>query len=64
MWTWKQSPELMNRLIAAQNALLTPIDIVTYAGFCGSADALREHVERYEDEVRTQSPRREKRRAN
>lgn len=55
MWTWKQSPELMARLTAAQNALTTPIDIMTYAGFCGSEEALRKHVERYETQVREQA---------
>jgi hypothetical protein len=41
----------MERLTRAQNALRAPVDIMTYAGFCGSEDALRAHVERYEAQV-------------
>ena len=52
MFTWKDAPELMDRLIAAQNGLKTPIDIVTFAGFCDSREELERHVERYEAEVR------------
>lgn len=51
MATWKANPDLMDRLIAAQNALTTPIDIVTFAGFCDSRDELLRHVERYEAQV-------------
>lgn len=45
---WKQNPDLMDRLAAAQNALTAPIDILTFAGFCDSRDELLRHVERYE----------------
>ncbi|WP_091738869.1 hypothetical protein [Phenylobacterium immobile] len=48
MAVWKQNPDLMQRLIAAQNALTTPIDIVTFAGMCGSREELLAHVLRYE----------------
>ena len=50
-WSWKQSPELMARLNKAQNALRTPIDIVTYAGWCETEAALQAHVEYYEAQV-------------
>lgn len=60
-WTWQQSPELMARLTRAQNSLRTPIDIMTYAAWCGSEDALRAHVERYEAEVAAQSVRKVRR---
>lgn len=46
-WSWKQSPELMERLRAAQNAY-DCIDIMTFAGLCSSEAELRAHVERYE----------------
>lgn len=48
MAVWKQNPDLMDRLIAAQNSLRTPIDIVSFAGMCDSRDELLAHVERYE----------------
>lgn len=47
-FTWKDAPDLMERLIRAQNHLNTPIDIVTFAAFCTSRDELLRHVERYE----------------
>jgi hypothetical protein len=48
-WSWKQSPELMDRLSNAQNhPRNTNVDIMTFAGFCGSEGALRQHVEYYE----------------
>lgn len=48
-WTWKDSPELMARLRKAQNAPINShTDILTFAGFCGSAEALQRHVEYYE----------------
>jgi hypothetical protein len=50
-FTWRDAPDLMDRLISAQNALRTQIDIVTFAGFCDSRDELQAHVERYEAEV-------------
>lgn len=53
-FSWTQAPDLMNRLTTAQNALVTPIDIMTFAGFCSSRDELERHVTRYEQEVRDQ----------
>jgi exoribonuclease II len=50
-FSWKDAPDLMQRLIAAQNALVTPIDIVTFAGFCKNRDELEAHVVRYEQQV-------------
>ncbi len=48
-WSWKDSPELMARLIAAQNSgKHENQDIVTFAGWCGSEAELRSHVERNE----------------
>jgi len=47
-FSWRNEPELMARLITAQNALRTPIDIMTFAGFCDSREALEAHVLRYE----------------
>jgi hypothetical protein len=49
MPTWKANPDLMERLIAAQNRLRTPIDIVTFAGMCDSRAELEAHVLRYEE---------------
>jgi len=46
-WSWKQSPELMDRLRTAQNAY-DCIDIMTFAGMCSTEAELRAHVERYE----------------
>lgn len=46
-WTWKQSPDLMARLVKAQNRN-THIDIMTFAGFCDSEAELQRHVESYE----------------
>ena len=46
-----QHPDLMERLIAAQNRLAcsgAQIDIVTFAGFCDDREELERHVERYE----------------
>lgn len=51
MAVWKQNPDLMDRLGAAQNALRTPIDIMTFAGMCDSRDELERHVVRYEQAV-------------
>lgn len=53
-WTWRNAPDLMERLTRAQNALKTPIDIVTFAGFCDSRAELEAHVVRYEDQVAAQ----------
>jgi hypothetical protein len=47
-FSWKDAPDLMARLTKAQNELETPIDIVTFAGFCDSREELERHVERYE----------------
>ena len=48
-WTWKDAPELMARLSAAQNhPANVNIDIQTFAGLCENAAELLRHVERYE----------------
>lgn len=48
-WTWKDSPELMKRLNAAQNSPANcNVDITTFAGFCDSAEELERHVSFYE----------------
>lgn len=45
-WNWKHSPELMARLAAAQNLPHNwNRDVMTFAGFCGSEEQLRKHVE-------------------
>lgn len=44
MAAWKNNPDLIARLHKAQN-VLTHIDIVTFAGFCGSREELLRHVE-------------------
>lgn len=51
MAAWKQNPDLMDRLAAAQNRLRAPVDIMTFAGFCDSREELERHVERYEQQV-------------
>lgn len=51
MFTWKDAPDLMDRLTTAQNHLRTQIDIVTFAGFCDSREELEAHVVRYEAAV-------------
>ena len=49
MSIWKQNPDLMARLSAAQNAPENcAIDIMTWAGFCDSREELEQHVLRYE----------------
>ena len=53
-YSWTQHPDLMARLTDAQNALHTPIDIMTYAGWCGSREDLERHVVRYEGVVAQQ----------
>lgn len=53
---WRANPDLMDRLIAAQNHLIVPVDIVTFAGMCDSREELERHVVRYEGEVRDQKP--------
>jgi hypothetical protein len=50
-FTWKQAPDLMDRLISAQHRIKAPIDIVTFAGFCNSRSELEHHVVRYEDQA-------------
>lgn len=48
-WSWKNEPELMDRLTKAQNSPVNRnIDIMTFAGFCGSRAELLAHVKRYE----------------
>jgi hypothetical protein len=54
-WSWKDAPDLMDRLSRAQNALRTPIDIMTIAGFFGGRDELLRHVEHYEARVAKQA---------
>lgn len=61
MWNWKQSPELMARLTKAQNNLHTPIDILTFAGWCETEAALQSHVEYYEAQVAAQPVRKVRR---
>jgi hypothetical protein len=57
-FSYRDEPELLARLIRAQNALERPVDILTYAGWCETAAALRAHVERYEAVVTAQPVRR------
>lgn len=57
MCTWKQNPDLMDRLGAAQNKLRAPIDIMTFAAFCQTREELERHVVRYEEQVAEQSVR-------
>lgn len=48
-FSWKQAPDLMDRLGRAQNhPKLENIDIMTFAGFCESREALERHVLHYE----------------
>lgn len=46
-WSWRDEPELMERLRTAQNRN-TAIDIMTWAGMCESRAELLRHVEHYE----------------
>lgn len=48
VFSWRDAPDLMARLTAAQNQLTAPIDIVSFAGLCGSREELEAHVLRYE----------------
>ncbi len=52
-YSWKDYPELMARLSSAQNEgrNLTR-DVMTFAGFCESAEALERHVEACEAAAR------------
>lgn len=54
MSTWQTNPDLMTRLTQAQNALRTPIDIMTFAAFCDTREELERHVVRYEEQVAAQ----------
>lgn len=56
-FSWTQAPDLIARLTTAQNVLLTPIDIMTFAHWCSSRDELERHVLRYEAVVAEQKPR-------
>ena len=48
-FTWKDAPDLMTRLNAAQNSPKNGhIDITTYAGMVSSREELMRHVEYYE----------------
>ncbi len=52
MSTWKQNPELMTRLNAAQNHPANwNVDITTYAGYCQTREQLERHVAHYEERV-------------
>jgi hypothetical protein len=59
-FSWTQAPDLMARLTTAQNALRTPIDIMTFAGMCSSREQLEAHVAYYEKRVAEQKPQRRK----
>ena len=49
MCSWKENPDLMTRLIAAQNSPgNSQIDVVTFAAFCGDRAELLAHVEHCE----------------
>lgn len=49
MSTWRDNPDLMERLAAAQNREVNiNIDIMTFAGFCDTREELEKHVIRYE----------------
>jgi hypothetical protein len=49
MATWKQNPDLMDRLATAQNhPANVNQDIMTFAGFCDSREELERHVLHYE----------------
>lgn len=48
-FSWKDAPDLMSRLNAAQNHPANDmIDIVTFAGFASSREELGRHVGYYE----------------
>jgi len=51
-FSWRDAPDLMQRLNVAQNnAANANVDITTFAGLCTSRDELLRHVERYEREA-------------
>ena len=56
-FTFRDAPDLMERLISTQNRLRTPIDIVTFAGFCDSRAELERHVVHYEQKLIEESVR-------
>lgn len=57
MATWKQNPDLMARLVEAQNHPKNcNIDILTFAGMCDSREELERHVVRYEKAADTYDP--------
>ena len=56
-WTWRNEPELMQRLGVAQNGLEAPIDIMTFVGFMTNRDELERHVIHYEGRVAKQEGR-------
>jgi hypothetical protein len=44
-FSWKDEPELMKRLLAAQNSPAHENrDVMTFAGFCESREQLEKHV--------------------
>lgn len=48
-FSWKQAPDLMARLAAAQNLPRNAnTDIMTFAGMCDSREELETHVRYYE----------------
>lgn len=48
-FSWRQAPDLMARLTAAQNhPANVSQDIMTFAGFCDTRAELEAHVVRYE----------------
>jgi len=57
MAVWRDNPDLMARLNAAQNHPANiNIDIVTFAGMCDSRAELERHVVRYEAEAANYGP--------
>ena len=54
MCTWKENPDLMTRLIAAQNSPAhADQDILTFAAFCDDRAELLAHVEHCERRAAT-----------
>lgn len=54
MPAWKQHPDLMRRLVQAQNHPANiGRDVVTFAGLCDSREELERHVLACEDTVAT-----------
>lgn len=51
-FTWKQAPDLMDRLTEAQNSpCFEHQDVMTFAGMCDSRAELLRHVENCETRV-------------